>query len=411
MKKVTFLTAILLTINTFAQVPSYVPTTGLVGWWPFNGNANDESGNGNNGTVNGATLTSDRNGVANKAYSFDGVNDYIQAFNPLGNLTSDFTISSFANISTWQGGLFLHVGIDQNSFPRDGFGYGYGGAQAILSGQNYIGLLSNVSWYQSGFQFNNLSSWYNVVVTRSSNTLKYFVDGILVGNNTISSIEPPSNALFFGSGAELYANFNGKLDDIGIWNRALTQQEITALYNGCGGSSLISQPTNQSVNPTNTAQFSVSSTPGSLLQWQTDLGLGFQNISNVGQYSGANTDTLNISNVTMSNNNQQFRCIINSGSCSDTSSVAILSVVNNVGIEEQNQMQLRVYPNPTSSILTIENPQGFVSNFLIVDAQGRNVFAGNLELETTINLAPFSAGVYTILFENKLLNELMIIKE
>jgi hypothetical protein len=113
----------------------------------------------------------------------------------------------------------------------------------------------------------------------------------------------------------------------------------------------------------------------------------------------------------MSNNNQQFRCIINSGSCSDTSSVAILSVVNNVGIEEQNQMQLRVYPNPTSSILTIENPQGFISNFLIVDAQGRNVFAGKLELEKTINLAPFSAGVYTILFENKLLNELVIIKE
>ncbi len=52
-------------------MPTYVPTTGLVGWWPFNGNANDESGNGNNGTVNGAILTSDRFGIANKAYSFD----------------------------------------------------------------------------------------------------------------------------------------------------------------------------------------------------------------------------------------------------------------------------------------------------------------------------------------------------
>jgi hypothetical protein len=47
---------------TIAQnVPAYVPTNGLVGWWPFNGNANDESGNGNHGTVNGATLTADRN--------------------------------------------------------------------------------------------------------------------------------------------------------------------------------------------------------------------------------------------------------------------------------------------------------------------------------------------------------------
>ena len=51
------------TIFSFGQVPSYVPTNGLVGWWGFNGNANDESGNGNNGTVNGATLIADRFGI------------------------------------------------------------------------------------------------------------------------------------------------------------------------------------------------------------------------------------------------------------------------------------------------------------------------------------------------------------
>ena len=63
--------AILFVSNAMAQnIPSYIPKDGLVGWWPFNGNANDESGNGNNGTVNGATLTSDRNGIANSAYSF-----------------------------------------------------------------------------------------------------------------------------------------------------------------------------------------------------------------------------------------------------------------------------------------------------------------------------------------------------
>ena len=68
-----------MTIATMAQnVPNYVPINGLVGWWPFNGNANDESGNGNNGTVNGATLTSDRFMNVNKAYSFDGVDDKIE---------------------------------------------------------------------------------------------------------------------------------------------------------------------------------------------------------------------------------------------------------------------------------------------------------------------------------------------
>ena len=61
------------------QIPSYVPTSGLVGWWPFNGNANDESGNGNNGVVIGATLTENRFGVINSAYLFNGTSDYIQS--------------------------------------------------------------------------------------------------------------------------------------------------------------------------------------------------------------------------------------------------------------------------------------------------------------------------------------------
>jgi hypothetical protein len=55
-----------------AQVPSYLPTNGLVAYWPFNGNANDESGNGNNGINYGATATSDRNGNSNSALSFNG---------------------------------------------------------------------------------------------------------------------------------------------------------------------------------------------------------------------------------------------------------------------------------------------------------------------------------------------------
>ena len=76
MKNLLLFGALALSINAFGQVPNYVPTNGLVGWWPFNGNANDESGNANNGTVNGATLTTDRFGDSSSAYDFDG-NDLI----------------------------------------------------------------------------------------------------------------------------------------------------------------------------------------------------------------------------------------------------------------------------------------------------------------------------------------------
>jgi hypothetical protein len=102
-RKSLLLTAVLtlgLTATTIAQtLPSYVPNNGLVGWWPFNGNANDESGNGNNGTVNGATLASDRFGNGNKSYLFDGISNRI-AFN-LNSINNIFPASTESTSSIW----------------------------------------------------------------------------------------------------------------------------------------------------------------------------------------------------------------------------------------------------------------------------------------------------------------------
>ena len=69
----------LLILGAFLQgrsqsLPSYVPTNGLIGWWPFKGNADDDSGNNHHGTVPGAVLANDRNGNANGAYEFDYTN-------------------------------------------------------------------------------------------------------------------------------------------------------------------------------------------------------------------------------------------------------------------------------------------------------------------------------------------------
>ena len=64
-----FAVGLCMTANLMAQVPSYVPSNGLVGWWPFNGNANDESGNEYNGTVDGAVLDTDRFNKKNSCYN------------------------------------------------------------------------------------------------------------------------------------------------------------------------------------------------------------------------------------------------------------------------------------------------------------------------------------------------------
>ena len=140
-----------------------------------------------------------------------------------------------------------------------------------------------------------------------------------------------------------------------------------------------------------------SSDPNATYQWQTDLGVGFQNLNSVGQYSGTTNDTLTVSNVTLSNNNQPFRCIINSGSCSDTSSVAILTVNNNVGINEIAQENLfSVFPNPAQSVINIKAHSNLVgSAYEIQDNTGRVILQGKINSEsTTIELGNLSGGVY-----------------
>src|SRR5271156_6623895 len=66
---------------------------GLLAYFPFTGNANDATGNGNNGTVYGATLTSDKSGNPNSAYSFDGVTNYI--------VSTNINLNAAASISVW----------------------------------------------------------------------------------------------------------------------------------------------------------------------------------------------------------------------------------------------------------------------------------------------------------------------
>ena len=234
MKKIILLLAMGVALTTqtlFAQVPSYVPTNGLVGYWPFNGNANDISGNGNNGTNYGATLTADRFGNVNSSYNFNGIDNYIRVLYSFNNIDSiDSSISGWVNINNNAGGSFVQIGIDNINLGTKGYSIGYGGGDFMTNGTNLIGLVSGVSWYQSS-QSLILNSWHHFVIIKQSNNFKFYLNGILVYSNAIANINSPTADVFFGSTAPNDNNFFGKLDDIGIWNRALTQEEITNLYN------------------------------------------------------------------------------------------------------------------------------------------------------------------------------------
>ena len=198
-------------------------------------------------------------------------------------------------------------------------------------------------------------------------------------------------------------------ETLGSFNNTTCQWDVT------GSPASVSQPTNQTITVNNNAQFVVgSSDPGATYQWQTDLGVGFQNLNSVGQYSGTTNDTLTVSNVSLSNNNQPFRCIVSSGSCSDTSNVAVLTVNNNVGIIETSQDKLfSVFPNPTQSVINVKADGKLIGSvYSIYDNTGRIVLTGKLNSEnTTIELGNLSGGIYMLSVGKNMKQTFKVIKE
>lgn len=178
--------------------------------------------------------------------------------------------------------------------------------------------------------------------------------------------------------------------------------------------SIISQPTNQNVNIGFNAQFVLHVSGNNIsYQWQTDLGLGFQNISNAGSYSGATNDTLIVSNTTLANNNQQFRCIITSSYCNDTSTVAKLTVLNNYGIKEAIENNLIVvYPNPTNSNINVKLNSSLIgATYTITDQLGKIEMTGKLNKEcSTIEIDNLAGGIYTFSVEGNNKQTFKVIK-
>jgi hypothetical protein len=227
--------ALALTTQTlFAQVPSYVPTNGLVGYWPFNGNANDESGNGNNGTVNGSVqLTTDRFGISNSSYLFPGnSNSYISVPS-----SQTLKIQTEITISAW---ILMDGGYNNPRIIQFG-NYVNSGYSLFVNGDSNVsrtltGLITNVGGLGVGLssELNSLVWNHVCFVANSNGSGKLYINGVIV--STVDGTVP-NNVSYIGAlnigrmDHPAYDAWGGKLDDIGIWNRALTQQEITNIYN------------------------------------------------------------------------------------------------------------------------------------------------------------------------------------
>lgn len=207
-------------------------TPDLVAYYPFNGNANDESGNGNHGTVNGATLTADRSGNLNRAYLFNGVDNYIEATRPI-SADNSFTISCWIRYE-WQPHRIWIMFFGCNSERTvDGF------AALINANDGYEGMYQGETQFgffdkeQNRFDISTFQgNWLYIVTTydAQNQTLKSYLNGSVISE--VASVSPKNIQgwpLYIGKGGESF--FKGSIDEVRIYNRALSASEILNLYN------------------------------------------------------------------------------------------------------------------------------------------------------------------------------------
>lgn len=226
-----------LSFTACAQIPNYLPADSLIGYWPFNGNANDVSGNGNDGIINAAILTMDRDENPNSSYFFDGQTSYIDLINT--DELANFSINFWCQPDTvlWyvvNGGNLISQKIVSkyccsNSFPN--------GWEIYFDGDSLQGI-GNGSIGQGNQPPLRVHNWYNISYTYNSftKTFKSYLNGNAVGE--IDSFEIISNGIKIRLGgrpstpADFF--FKGKIDDVGIWNRTLTSNEVIKIYESKG---------------------------------------------------------------------------------------------------------------------------------------------------------------------------------
>jgi hypothetical protein len=200
---------------------------GLVAYYRFNGNASDESGNANHGTVHGAVPCRDRAGQANSAYCFDG-DDYIHVPSSasLKSPTTALSVAAWVFVGQWYAG-YAAVCTKSNDAAFAQYGY------ALYQFNRQVFLEVHGSYVQigSGTAFET-GRWYHVAYTWDGATVRLYVDGALTASTPlVRTPQTDERPLVIGKHTPGDTeHLNGRLDQLRIYNRALSAQEVAELY-------------------------------------------------------------------------------------------------------------------------------------------------------------------------------------
>ena len=397
-KNILFLSTCILSLTAKSQIP----TSGLIAWYPFNGNANDESGGSHNGTVTNATLTTDRNGNTNAAYYFNGSSKIISTISTLPVSNNPRTISvwvlwdsvqavwdncivsyGFCPAFTNGGSFGLRIwDTSGNGNPTNatynGYGCGAGDAKSVIHANK---------------------KWHNLVGVYDGTNQKLYLDGILI--KTLSyNLNTILSQLVIGMSEDqtsVIGNFKGKIDDIAIWSRALTPTEVTQVFTG-------------SVLPLTLTQFSAElHNKEVVLKWQTANEI---NVSHINiQRSTNNKEYTSIGTLTAKGNSQYS--YIDNNLANNTTLYYRLETVDKDGKKQYSNIQFisiknsvqgfTIYPNPSKGNFKIELPSSMQgkNKIRIFDVIGKAVWESTVEATDIINSnINLSNGIYTIQINN-----------
>ncbi len=212
----------------------------LIAYYPFNGSANDESGNGNDGDIYGANLVEDRFGNSNSAYYFDGVDDYIDISPAAAGVKElhSMTISLWVK-PTIIGDIYPKMLLSlRNSLTvaRPRMGICYGELTGGDSGIYYEAVGAAPDEFVIHETYNLFGVWSNIVITADETATKIYINGvereIASGNRAPGDFSNSFSQFWIGRLCNSYYNFafNGVIDDVRIYGRILPESEIQELY-------------------------------------------------------------------------------------------------------------------------------------------------------------------------------------
>ena len=217
-------------------------TNGLLAYYPFTGNTNDASGKNNNGTLVGSSLTYDENGKANSALNCAGNNQKMVVPNN-GSIVFDTALTISFNAMPRTATNPAYISMVENT---TGKGPSFLIGTAFPGSTNFIYSITNndvaCTSVQTGSQVSNLNSgttllpeaWYNVICTFRAGVMKLYINGNLIGtqNSANTTMHTCPNAQLIVGGwwnGDPGASFNGKLDEVRLYNRVINSDEIKEL--------------------------------------------------------------------------------------------------------------------------------------------------------------------------------------